>query len=1222
MRPPMPLQSATALQQNEAFQQSPPATQQLQLQPSHTATQPQLGLGLELTAQSTHKAKLPPLELLVEHKLSYSSAATYQQQQQQQQDSRQSNDLRTQSQLKRSSISSPSSSEDCQTAARASIFDDAAENFIINFPAESSSQQLQLLPLSETVPLLTHIEATVVDKQRSIRLNKNSASLIFTRKELNSNVASNCQRRQHHSLYGSGERQRKQTKHLPPTRGQQQRRSLQLNYSNNQSSNSNNHSNSNRNSNNNHNNNNLVTTAACAAASTAGPNNAANGGKLVPHKHHTHTHTHSHSHSHSHAHNHSHGHGHGVGLTSPTAANGAAGVAASARKQLSYSWYAPVYSALEEELEQDSRDSSPIHNLANTKHQQRASSQQSATASHAAPQQQPQQQQQPLQHSDSDTNETVALLETQTRNKINIISASDAGAERKASQPTRISLSLPHAPHNSHALSTSSLGNGNVAALAAGSGAALAGGGGGAVDVESSLGLSGGQLPRRRRFENFLKSLVGLKGSSSRSSERERDRERDRDRESIQQRPASPEIRITRTPSEQDVVLRDPSGRQQLANGHATNYGSRLSISGSSSSLNVVQQKLWHMMRREGSASSLHQEKSQSIVQYTGLRKCETVLALTRQSQSHSHSLHPMGASEHEANLLMAARHGGSGIFSAGGVEQIRPLNRLRNSVTSINATCSRCSSLLSLAATGSRYSLANGFVPRPESVQSLSMMPPRRTSCEESTTPEPHINVNAQIRLSNGSGCGSVNALGCGSRKSSAGLASVSPSPPSNVTTATLHSNSNNSNNNNNSVSIEEPPPTTTPSGEMGAFGTTHAYPLTVSSLLSMASANQAAQACCVRDGITLKRREMLASAEATPSAGTPATPMLTSFQQFTCKLCLIDVETLGESTTLVQCGCQFCTECMRAYVEFEITEGAYEISCPDAKCPAQGAISLPEIANLTTTNLLKKHHRYRLNREIELDKTRTWCPRAGCETICMVGAPAPFTAGTAAAAAAAATSPASAPAAMVGNGTGSICQMDESPSTSQSYTPQLEGVNTPSVLLSISVHCPSCKDEFCALCKKAYHPNISCEEFGRRLIADGQDDIGIPFDNELIKCCPMCAVPIEKDEGCAQMMCKRCKHVFCWYCLASLDDDFLLRHYDKGPCKNKLGHSRASVVWHRAQVIGIFAGFGILLLVASPLLLLAAPCIICCKCRGCSGSKIDEVDAELEEEVTALQG
>ncbi|TMW40368.1 hypothetical protein DOY81_014552, partial [Sarcophaga bullata] len=169
-------------------------------------------------------------------------------------------------------------------------------------------------------------------------------------------------------------------------------------------------------------------------------------------------------------------------------------------------------------------------------------------------------------------------------------------------------------------------------------------------------------------------------------------------------------------------------------------------------------------------------------------------------------------------------------------------------------------------------------------------------------------------------------------------------------------------------------------------------------------------------------------------------------------------------------------------------------------------------------------------------------------------------------------------------------------------------------------AVLCPSCKDEFCSACKKSWHPNITCEEHSRRLAADGQDDIGIPFDNDLIKCCPMCAVPIEKDEGCAQMMCKRCKHVFCWYCLASLDDDFLLRHYDKGPCKNKLGHSRASVVWHRAQVIGIFAGFGILLLVASPLLLLAAPCIICCKCRSCSGSKIDEGDGEMDE-ATALQ-
>lgn len=33
-------------------------------------------------------------------------------------------------------------------------------------------------------------------------------------------------------------------------------------------------------------------------------------------------------------------------------------------------------------------------------------------------------------------------------------------------------------------------------------------------------------------------------------------------------------------------------------------------------------------------------------------------------------------------------------------------------------------------------------------------------------------------------------------------------------------------------------------------------------------------------------------------------------------------------------------------------------------------------------------------------------------------------------------------------------------------------------------------------------------------------------------------------------------------------LQGDIFLRHYDKGPCRNKLGHSRASVMWNRTQV------------------------------------------------------
>jgi hypothetical protein len=53
-----------------------------------------------------------------------------------------------------------------------------------------------------------------------------------------------------------------------------------------------------------------------------------------------------------------------------------------------------------------------------------------------------------------------------------------------------------------------------------------------------------------------------------------------------------------------------------------------------------------------------------------------------------------------------------------------------------------------------------------------------------------------------------------------------------------------------------------------------------------------------------------------------------------------------------------------MKAYVEFEISEGAYELSCPDALCNSQGIVSLAEISLLATPSLVAKHHRYRLNR------------------------------------------------------------------------------------------------------------------------------------------------------------------------------------------------------------------------------------------------------------------
>lgn len=76
----------------------------------------------------------------------------------------------------------------------------------------------------------------------------------------------------------------------------------------------------------------------------------------------------------------------------------------------------------------------------------------------------------------------------------------------------------------------------------------------------------------------------------------------------------------------------------------------------------------------------------------------------------------------------------------------------------------------------------------------------------------------------------------------------------------------------------------------------------------------------------------------------------------------------------------------------------------------------------------------------EIDMDRTRTWCPRAGCETVCSVAAPD----GTIAAAGAASTA--------AGSSLGAAAP------------------RRPPVC---AVQCPTCSDEFCSSCKKQVRDN-----------------------------------------------------------------------------------------------------------------------------------------------------
>lgn len=241
------------------------------------------------------------------------------------------------------------------------------------------------------------------------------------------------------------------------------------------------------------------------------------------------------------------------------------------------------------------------------------------------------------------------------------------------------------------------------------------------------------------------------------------------------------------------------------------------------------------------------------------------------------------------------------------------------------------------------------------------------------------------------------------------------------------------------------------------------------------------------------------------------------------------------------------FCSLCLKQYVDLLIKEGLEAaISCPDSACPKRGHLQENEIEYMVPAEVMQRYRRLQFEREVLLDPCRTWCPSSSCQA---------------------------------------VCQLKEE-----------------EVEMAQPVQCPQCNLRFCSACSRDCHTGQGCQEglpIATFLPRENSFNLKDQDDEAPIKRCPKCKVFIERDEGCAQMMCKNCKHAFCWYCLESLDDDFLLIHYDKGPCQNKLGHSRASVIWHRTQVVGIFAGFGLLLLVASPFLLLATPFVLCCKCK-----------------------
>ncbi|KPP70452.1 hypothetical protein Z043_110729, partial [Scleropages formosus] len=202
---------------------------------------------------------------------------------------------------------------------------------------------------------------------------------------------------------------------------------------------------------------------------------------------------------------------------------------------------------------------------------------------------------------------------------------------------------------------------------------------------------------------------------------------------------------------------------------------------------------------------------------------------------------------------------------------------------------------------------------------------------------------------------------------------------------------------------------------------------------------------------------------------------------------------------------------QCLQQYVQLAIREGGgAPVTCPDMACLKTGALLDSEIACFAPVDQVQLYQRLRFERgtvprsahggqrcaqrrigwlyvsgspkKAAFRLTKAWCPVVECQAVCRV-------------------------------------------------KPSAEGQPT-------SVPCPACNNVFCSSCKGPWQDGHTCPE-RRPLTAPTQED-STPLSCEAdgpIKQCPMCGVYIERNQGCAQMLCKSCKHTFCWYCLQNLD-------------------------------------------------------------------------------------
>ena len=101
-------------------------------------------------------------------------------------------------------------------------------------------------------------------------------------------------------------------------------------------------------------------------------------------------------------------------------------------------------------------------------------------------------------------------------------------------------------------------------------------------------------------------------------------------------------------------------------------------------------------------------------------------------------------------------------------------------------------------------------------------------------------------------------------------------------------------------------------------------------------------------------------------------------------CSICLTLFQSSEEEIYTLNCGCQFCHQCVKAYVQEKISNGIIEISCLNIFC--DGVMGKEEVKTFCEDVMHRRIITMRRNLEVARDETRMWCRTRDCDGICEI--------------------------------------------------------------------------------------------------------------------------------------------------------------------------------------------------------------------------------------------